>query len=133
MVRTAIWTVVLVSVATIAFFAGRGFQHTKSGYYFMLMDEQEFPYAPDASIRLQHAIKNVGLPFMTPESSILTLEESSGGKITLYEAQRVFQESYPCIENVAVKGDDIAWSDGRYRYRLTITTLASKTATNTDE
>src|SRR4249919_1650949 len=91
MTRTAIWTVALFSVAAIGFFVGRAWQHAKTGYYFQLINEREFPFAPDASLRLQHAIKDVGLPFLTPESSVLVLDDNQCGEVTLYEARRGFQ------------------------------------------
>ncbi len=133
MARTALGAAVLIGVVTAGFFAGRSYQHLKTGYFFNLQNEKEFALSPDASLRLQHATKNVGLPFLTPPSSILLLEDSRWGHITLYEAQCGFQEAGPYVEDVTVDGNEITWRDGRYSYQLKIDVLSPKAVPPTNK
>ena len=131
--RTATWTAVLIGVAVTGFFGGRtATQHLKTGYHFKLIDDRQYPYAPDASLHLQHATKSVQLPFLDPETSLLILDDDHSREVTLYEAKRGFQESYPYVKDITVKGDDITWTDGRYSYRLTINLLASAAESQTN-
>jgi hypothetical protein len=91
----------------------------------------KFHFGPDASLQLQHAFKNIGLPFLETESSILIFDGDHCGKVTLYEAKRGFQESYPYVKDVTVDGREITWQDGRYTYHLKIDLLASNSAKRT--
>ena len=45
--------------------------------------------------------------FLTPETSLLILDDDHCGKVTLFEATRGFQESYPHVKDIDVKGGDI--------------------------
>jgi hypothetical protein len=130
--RTAIWTAVLIGVFVVGLAAGRSYQHMKSGYWFRAIDEREIPFAPGVPLRLQRAFKTIGLPFLETESSILILDDDHCGKVTLYEAKRGFQESYPFVKDVAVEGNEITWQDGRFSYQLKIDLLASNSATPPD-
>jgi hypothetical protein len=133
MARTAIWTAVLGGVFVVGLAAGRSYQHMKTGYWFRAIDEQEIPLAPRAPLRLRHAFKKIGVPFLETESSILILDDDHCGKVTLYEAKRGFQESYPYVKDVTVDGNEITWQDGRYNYQLKIDLIASNSASQTNE
>jgi hypothetical protein len=133
MKSTAIWTTVLIVVLIAGFFAGRSYQHLKAGVFFKVIDEREIPIGPGELLRLQHAFKSVGMPFLDPETSILSLESNHAGRVTLYEAERGFQESYPYVKDVAVVGNELTWSDGRNAYRLTIDSLASSAGPQTEK
>lgn len=58
--------------------------------------------------------------FMDPGDSIVTLKQPGRRKIKLYEAKRVFQESYPFVDKVEISDNSISWNDGRLLFKLEI-------------
>ena len=114
-IRTAMWMVVLIGVFVTGFLLGRADQHMKTGYFFKLQNEKEFALSPHASLRLQHATKSIGIPFLTPESSILLLEDHGWGQVTLYDARCGFQERGPYVEDVAVNAFGRTYSRSKTR------------------
>lgn len=69
---------------------------------------------------LSRAIESIGMPFLETETSILDVRAGIGLPITVYKAKRVFQESYPSVENVSTERNRILWSDGISEYQLTV-------------
>ena len=76
-------------------------------------------------------VEYVGWGFMEPNGSSLILTAEGGLPITLYKSQRIFQESYPLIDQVAVVDGRLVWNDGLYRYGLTIEPQAKTAAAAT--
>ncbi len=92
------------------------------GYHYELRSEKRVPYA-EGTVAIKYVTETMGLPFLDPGTSIVTLERESGGETTIYKARRIFQESYPYVSDVKVNGDEFEWDDGDNRYHLRISSL----------
>ena len=92
------------------------------GYHYELRSEKHVPYA-EGTVAIKYVTETMGLPFLDPGTSIITLEQESGGETTIYKARRIFKESYPFVSDVKVNGDEFEWNDGDKQYHLHITSL----------
>lgn len=54
------------------------------------------------------------------------MDDPRCGPITLYKAQRGFQESYPMVENVTANDNELTWNDNVYSYKLRIKPLPAR-------
>jgi len=66
------------------------------------------------------------MPFLDPETSVLTVETNYGLPITVYKAKRMFQESWPQVRDVKSEGNQLTWEDGINMYVLTVTRMDEK-------
>lgn len=103
--------------------AGRVYQHLKTGYHYKVLNTKSFPFE-NGKVELSYTSESVGLPFLDPETSVLTLTTKYGLPVTIYKAKRMFQESCPHIQDVSTETNRIAWNDGINTYRLTVEPIA---------
>ncbi|MCA9217123.1 MAG: hypothetical protein KDB27_28840 [Planctomycetales bacterium] len=125
--RTAIWLAVVAMTSSAAFALGRYVQHIKTGYHYKVIRQESYETSV-GTIRCECVSESVGLPFLDPSTSKIVLEDDSGLELTLYKAQRVFQESYPYFEDIVVGDGEIEWDDGCFAYTLEL--RPSKTGGN---
>src|SRR4051812_35228026 len=85
------WCAIVVTLLTVGFFAGRGCQHMKNGYHYSVIDEKSYPFG-EGAIRLCHFFEYIGFSIMETDKTLIEFNSSNHGKITLYKAQRCFQE-----------------------------------------
>jgi hypothetical protein len=116
-------TAIGVSLVVVGFFAGRIFQHLKSGYHFKILDEKEIPSSL-GTIEWKCVAESVGMPFMDPGTTIINFQ----GR-TIFKAQRIFQESFPYARNIQATNGSIDWDDGELKYHLTIVFLTNSPST----
>jgi hypothetical protein len=110
LVRIAVAAVFLV----IGFVIGRVFQHATTGYHYRVLDQKEYASAL-GPIQWSCVFESVGMPFLDPEKTIITL-----GNRTIYKAQRDFQEDAPYAENLRTSSNSVAWDDRDFRFHLTV-------------
>ena len=118
--------IILALVFVLVFFlggiAGRVYQHLKTGYHHKILKTESFPF-PDGEVKLSYTSESIGMPFfLDPERSVLTVttKHGFGLPITVYKAKRMFQESFPHVQDVSTETNRISWNDGLNVYRLTI-------------
>ena len=109
---------ILIGVA--AFAAGVLFQFVR-GNHLENHSSQSFAFR-DYDLELRYFTEWRGIRFLHPNSSSLELVDG-GSRITIFEAQRSFQESHREIHGLETDGDTISWNDGLDGYRLTITPM----------
>lgn len=97
-------------------------QHLRAGYWHKILKSESFPF-PDGEITLNHTAESIGMPFLDPETSVLTVKTGSGLPITVYKAKRMFQESRPHVQDVRIVGHQITWQDGINTYALTVSPI----------
>jgi hypothetical protein len=115
------WACSALLASGLAFIMGWQVQKMR-GYHYELRSEKRVPYG-EGTVAIKYVTESMGLPFLDPGTSIVTLESGSGSEITIYKARRVFQEASPFVDDVKVTGDVIEWSDGRKQYHLRISAL----------
>jgi len=98
---------------------GRVYQHLKTGYHHKVLKTESFPF-PNGELTLSYTAESIGMPFLDPETSVLTITTKCGLPITVYKAQRIFQESYPHVRDVFTEANRIEWTDGISTYQLTV-------------
>jgi hypothetical protein len=110
----------ITALAVIAsFFAGRYWEHFTNGRWYQVHDHREYQ-GKLGTFRLRHVTDTQGWPFLDPGDSVISLENQSGLDVRLYQSKRVFQESWPWVDDVQIDGDHVKWSDGVCRYSLQI-------------
>jgi hypothetical protein len=127
--RTCRRFLVLVAIASAviaAFFAGRFWEHFKNGHWYEVHDQRDFK-AKIGTIRLEHVTDTKGWMVLDPGDSVITLQNELGLDVKLYQSKRVFQESWPWVDDVQIEGDHVKWSDGVSRYTLQIERIAPTT------
>jgi len=102
------------------------------GYHYELRSEKRVPYGEGAVV-IRYVTETMGLPFLDPGTSIVTLEDGFGGETTIYKARRIFQEAYPFVSDVKVEGEAFEWTDGDKQYHLRIHPLRGTTPPNENE
>ncbi len=125
--RTVLFLATLLIALLASFFAGRAWQHFTAGRHYREFDTQTFA-SPLGTLHLRHVTDTQGAPFLDPGTSVLTLDSGLSDEVTLYRATRVFQERFPWVTQVDVDGPRLQWSDGNFRYALSIEPLSPATA-----
>lgn len=92
------------------------------GYHYQLYEEKEVPFGK-GSVLIQYISETVGLPFLDPGTTVVTLKDYPGSEVIIYKARRVFQESYPFVSDVTVNKGLLEWEDGERRYQLNVSAL----------
>jgi hypothetical protein len=115
-----------VVVFAIGGLLGAVVQHLRAGYWYKVLKTQSFPF-PEGKVSLSYTAESIGMPFLDPETSVLTVETQYGLPITVYKAQRIFQESYPYVQDVRIESNQVSWQDGLNTNRLTIIPIEDKT------
>ena len=98
---------------------GAGIHHLKAGYWCKVLKTQSFPFE-GGTVSQSFMAESVGMPFLDPETSVLTVTTRSGIPITVYKAKRVFQEASPQLRDVKADKNQITWQDGINTYELTV-------------
>ena len=83
------------------------------------MDQKEWPF-DFGTLKLEHVYETVGAPFLQPAKSRLTLQPKDGQRIVLFEGQPIFQEKYPIVNDIAIDGQVLTFTDGVRSYSLRI-------------
>ena len=119
MKRRLILLAVSGAMLLLGFAAGAFLQNVKNGYHYRLLEEKEYSSAL-GPVKWSCFIESVGVPFLETEKTMISV-----GNLTVYKAQRDFQEANPHARNVEVSGNSIAWEDGDYRYHLTMEAMTN--------
>ena len=122
MKKKLITAISFVLVFAIGCVLGGLVQHLRSGYWHEVMKTESFPF-PDGEVTLSYTHESIGMPFLDPETSVLTLKTKYGLPITVYKAKRMFQESCPHVQDVKTGTNQITWQDGINNYSLTVTPI----------
>jgi hypothetical protein len=122
MTKTTLWAIGIIAVLVVVFIGGRFTERMKNGYFYEVRDEHEVPYSIGL-VSVKYVTESVGLPFLDPGTSVVSINDAKCGPITLYKAKRTFQESYPFVEAVLVRDNELTWNDGIYSYQLQIVPL----------
>lgn len=109
----------LVAVFSGGVVVGAIVQHLRAGYWHKVLASESFPF-PDGEVRLIYKQESIGMPFIEPETSVLTVEIGHHLPITVYKAKRMFQESTPLVRDVRTDGNRITWQDGINTYTLIV-------------
>jgi hypothetical protein len=115
------WACSALVACALTFALGMQFQKMR-GYHYELRSEKRVPYG-EGTVAIKYVTETMGLPFLDPGTSIVTLERDLGGETTIYKARRIFQEAYPFVSDVKVNGDEFEWDDGDKQYHLRISSL----------
>ncbi|MFZ4397207.1 MAG: hypothetical protein ACOYOU_16450, partial [Kiritimatiellia bacterium] len=94
-------------------------QHLRAGYWHKVLKSESFPF-PDGEVTLSYTAESIGMPFLDPETSVLTVRTKYGLPITVYKAKRMFQEACPHVKDVKTSRNQISWQDGINTYQLTV-------------
>ena len=94
------------------------------GYYYKELHSKSYPFG-EGDVKLKHAMEYVGAGILEPETSIIELNPAIGLTITIYKAQRGFQESSPHVSDLIVERSSIRWDDGINAFDLTVTPIQS--------
>ena len=116
-----IWACSALIACAATFALGMQFQKMR-GYHYEVRTEKRVSYG-EGTVAIKYVTETMGLPFLDPGTSIVTLEQESGGETTIYKSRRIFQEAYPFVSNVKVNGDEFEWDDGDKLYHLHICSL----------
>ncbi|MDB6057765.1 MAG: hypothetical protein JWO95_1609 [Verrucomicrobiales bacterium] len=98
----------------IGFFSGRAFQHAKTGYHIVALEQKEYASAL-GPIQWKCFFESEGIPIHETEKTTISM-----GNRTIYKAQRDFQEDAPYARNITTSSNSIAWEDGDYKYHLVV-------------
>lgn len=109
-------------VLAIGGFLGAIVQHLRGGYWHKVLKAESFPF-PDGEVTLSYTAESIGMPFLDPETSVLTVKTKYGLPITVYKAKRMFQESGPHVQDVKTESNQVTWQDGINTYHLTVTPM----------
>ena len=114
----------IIAISFVVVFAlgcvlGAVVQHLKTGYHHKILRSESFPF-PDGEVTLSYTAESIGMPFLHPETSVLTVRTKHWTPITVYKARRTFQESCPHVRDVRTEGNQISWQDGINTYHLTV-------------
>ncbi|MBL9131149.1 MAG: hypothetical protein JNG86_08125 [Verrucomicrobiaceae bacterium] len=115
------WVCSALVACALSFALGMQFQKMR-GYHYELRSEKRVPYS-GGTVAIKYVTETMGLPFLDPGTSIVTLERESGSETTIFKARRVFQEASPFVSDVKVNGDAFEWNDGERQYKLRISSL----------
>jgi len=122
MKKTLIMAVSLLGAFALGCLVGGLVQHLRAGYWHKLLKTESFPF-PDGEVTLSYTAESIGMPFLDPETSVLTVRTKYGLPITVYKAKRMFQESCPVVQDVQTEDNQITWRDGINEYNLTVTPM----------
>ena len=125
MKKKLIIAILIMVVFAIGCVLGAVVQHLRAGYWHKVLKTESFPF-PDGKVTLSYTAESIGMPFLDPETSVLTVTTKYGLPITVYKAKRMFQESGPHVQGVKTDGNRIAWQDGINQYSLAITPIERK-------
>ena len=112
-------TAIGLGLMVLGFFAGRAFQHLKSGYHFETIEAKEIQSSL-GTVEWKCVTESVGMPFLDPGTTMIDFK----GR-TIFKARRMFQENYPYARNVQVTNNTIVWDDGELKYHLTVAPLTN--------
>ncbi|MDA3874742.1 MAG: hypothetical protein PF795_12390 [Kiritimatiellae bacterium] len=109
---------------------GVGFQVGKyvHGHHYEIRNEEEFSFL-NGTIYSRYTTDSIGPPILDPGTSEIQFHGAvvRGLPITIYKANRGFQESTPFVNDLKVRGDEVSWDDGLYSYRLHINEATEET------
>jgi hypothetical protein len=117
-------TAIGVGLIILGFFAGRVFQHLKSGYHLETIDQKEIQSSL-GTVEWKCVTESVGMPFLDTGTTIIDFK----GR-TIFKARRIFQENYPYARNIQVTNDTIVWDDGDLKYHLTVEPLTNSSVSS---
>lgn len=112
-------------VVGLSFLAGKYLERLRNGRWYQVHDSQAYP-SKMGTFYLRHVTDTTGFPFLDPGNSVLLLDTPTGD-VTLYNSKRMFQEAEPWVDKVEVGENDVRWSDGVYRFVLTIEKMGPTT------
>lgn len=127
-----LWCGIVIVLLTIGFFAGRGFQHLKTGFHFEVREEKSYPFGA-GQIRWRYVTEHVGLPFMDTGKTLIEYCEPGKPETTLYKSEAGFQGDGPFAANITTDGNTLRWDDGEFRYKLEMESMPPKKASSTSE
>jgi hypothetical protein len=119
MKKKLIITIWFVAIFVFGCVLGSIVQYLKTGYHHKVLKAESFPF-PDGEVTLSYTAESVGMPFLDPETSVLTVQTKYGLPIVVYKAKRMFQESCPHVQDVKTEENLITWQDGINTYSLTV-------------
>jgi hypothetical protein len=122
MKKKLIIVVSFVVVFAIGCLLGAFLQHLRGGYWHKVLKTESFPF-PNGEVTLSYTAESIGMPFLDPETSVLTVKTEYDLPITVYKAKRMFQESSPHVKDVKTANNQVTWQDGINTYQLTVTTI----------
>ena len=125
MKKKLIITIAFLVVFITGCFVGSCVQYLKSGYHHKTRRTKSFPFR-NGEVTLKHITESIGMPFLDPETSVITVQTECGLPIIVYKAKRVFQESCPHVEGVKIDTNQVTWQDGINSYQLAITPIEEK-------
>jgi hypothetical protein len=116
-------------VGVCSFLLGSALEYSRNTHR-KVHSSKSFPF-DDGEILLTYFTEWAGLPFLDTNSSSLTISGTSfGHAVTIYEAQRIFQEDYPQVNDMKIDGHTISWTDGRASFVLEISGHEAKNQQN---
>jgi hypothetical protein len=109
----------LVVVSVTAYILGWYSYKLKYGYWHEVRREKSYPTA-NGLIKVSYITETIGIPFMDPGTSSVTLTDNNGLEFLLYKSNLIFQEGYPFVDGVTIEKNIIRWEDGIRKYELHI-------------
>ena len=117
--KKLIIAVAFIVVLGVGGLCGAFVQHLRGGYWHKALKTESLPFQ-DGEVILSHTAESIGMPFLDPETSVLTVKTKYGLPIIVYKAKRMFQESCPHVQDVKTESNHITWQDGINTYHLTV-------------
>jgi hypothetical protein len=106
-------------VGAFSFLLGSAIEYCRNTHR-KVHSSKSFPF-DGGEIHLTYFTEWNGLPFLDTNSSSLSISGTTfGDAVTIYEAQRIFQENYPQVNDVRIDGHTISWTDGRASFALSV-------------
>ena len=117
----------IIAIAFLVIFAvgcilGAFVQHLRGGYWHKVLKTESFPF-PKGEVTLSYTAESIGMPFLDPETSLLTVTTDYGLPLTIYKAKRMLQESCPHVKDVKTENNQVTWQDGINSYQLIVTPI----------
>lgn len=120
MPKSAMKWIKVLAIAIPFFLLGTAFEYTRNSHR-KFHSSKSYSFGSE-TLKLSYFTEWHGLPFLDTNSSSLTISDEYGSpEVTIYEAQRIFQENYPQVNDVAIVGHSISWSDGQRSFVLSVT------------
>lgn len=120
MKKKATIILVVILIFVLGFITGKLMERFVHGYRYKVLEVKEVE-APFGVVSVEYVAESFGLALLNTETSIITLKSKYNSPVTIYKAQRVFQENDPHVYELSVTNNTIFWNDGKYDYSLNIT------------
>lgn len=114
-----------VLALVIAFKAGRWAENNERGYFYEVRTEKKTPFL-EGHIWCRYVTESFGSSLFDSGTSVLTLEYPMRRPITIYKAERIFQESYRYVAEVTINGNRVEWQDGVNQHVLEVRPLQAE-------